>query len=327
MSVLNILFVGSDDVARSIAKKSDSRDVDNYIYKDLKEGGSFSTISILRPKNYPEKPKPFFASLTVSDFGIVEVNNVDAAFGESIVSMASAGIKEGFVIVNPTDGGWVDESQVKGLLDQAGLENWIFIDNDGIVIREKLIDILNKIEPQDESGFVVAVDQAFTVKGVGLVAIGHVQSGKLNKHSDVIFAGSEGSAVARSLQVMDLDVDVANVGDRVGLALRASGPFRDDLLGRGSILADSTDRFEIQKKSNFKLEKAAFQKHDLVEGDVIHLCSDFQFIVGRITNVGNSIDVEWDSPIVINKSSKRNSLIIQLESKPRIMGSAKINAA
>ena len=39
MSVLNILFVGSDEVARSIAKKSDSRDVDNYIYKDLKEEG------------------------------------------------------------------------------------------------------------------------------------------------------------------------------------------------------------------------------------------------------------------------------------------------
>mgnify|MGYP006121537807 CR=1 FL=1 len=57
MSVLNILFVGSDDVASSIAKKSDSRDVDNYIYKDLKSDGSFSTISILRPNNYPEKPK------------------------------------------------------------------------------------------------------------------------------------------------------------------------------------------------------------------------------------------------------------------------------
>ncbi|RZD37835.1 MAG: hypothetical protein CXT75_03265 [Methanobacteriota archaeon] len=325
MSVLNILFVGSDEVARSIAKKSDSRDVDNYIYKDLKEDSSFSTISILRPMNYPDKPKPFFASLTVSDFGIIEINNIDAAFGETIVSMACAGIKEGFVIVNPAKGGWVDDSQVKSLLNQAGLENWVFIENDGIVIREKLITILNKIKPQNEPGFVVAVDQAFTVKGVGLVAIGHVQSGTLNKHNEVVFAGSEGSAVARSLQVMDLDVDVANVGDRVGLALRANGSFRDDLLGRGSILADSTDRFEIQMKSSFKLEKATFQKHELVDGDVIHLCADFQFIVGRVTNIGNVIDVEWDSPIVINKSSKRNSLIIQLESNPRIMGSAKIN--
>ena len=323
MSVLNILFVGSDEVARSIAKKSDSRDVDNYIYKDLKEDSSFSTISIIRPINYPDKPKPFFASLTVSDFGIIEINKIDAAFGEAIVSMACAGIKDGFVIVNPTEGEWVDDSQVKTLLQQAGLSNWKFIENEGIIIREKLITILNKIKPQDEPGFVVAVDQAFTVKGVGLVAIGHVQSGTLNKHSEVIFAGSEGSAVARSLQVMDLDVDVANVGDRVGLALRAGGSFRDDLLGRGSILADTTDRFEIQKKSNFKMEKAAFQKHDLVDGDVIHLCADFQFIVGRVVNVGNVIDVEWDSPIVINKSSKRNPLIVQLEANPRIMGFAK----
>ena len=84
MSVLNILFVGSDEVARSIAKKSDSRDVDNYVYKDLKEDGLFSTISILRPNNYPDKPKPFFTSLTVSDYGLIEVNKVDGSFGEAI---------------------------------------------------------------------------------------------------------------------------------------------------------------------------------------------------------------------------------------------------
>ena len=64
------------------------------------------------------------------------------------------------------------------------------------------------IEAKDENGFVVAVDQAFTVKGVGLVAVGHVRSGRVNKHDDVVFAGSDGNAIARSLQVMDLDVEV-----------------------------------------------------------------------------------------------------------------------
>ena len=323
MSVLNILFVGSDEVARSIAKKSDSRDVDNYVYKDLKEGGDFSTISILRPNNYPDKPKPFFTALTVSDFGIVEVNKVDSSFGEVIVSMASAGIEEGFVVVNPSEGEWVDDSQVKTLLQQAGLSNWKFIENDGVLIREKLISVLNQIEPNDEDGFVVAIDQAFTVKGVGLVAVGHVQSGKINKHDNVIFAGSEGNAIARSLQVMDLDVDIANLGDRVGLALRTAGAFREDLLGKGSILADSDARFEVQKKSEFEITKAAFQKNDLVKGDVVHFCSDLQFTVGRITKINGKISIEWDSPIVLNKTSKRNPLIVQLEAKPRIIGSAR----
>ena len=320
MSVLNILFVGSDDVARSIAKKSDSRDVDNYIYKDLKEDSSFSTISILRPNNYPEKPKPFFTALTVSDFGIIEVVKIDASFGEIIVSMACAGIKDGLIIINPSEGEWIDNAQVKALLQQAGLSNWEFVENDGVVIREKLIRVLNKIEPKDEDGFVVAVDQAFTVKGVGLVAVGHVQSGKVNKHDNVFFAGSEGSAIARSLQVMDLDVDVANIGDRVGLALRTTGAFREDLLGKGSILADSEERFEIQAESQFDLNVAAFQKNRLAVGDVVHFCSDLQFVVGRITETKEKIQIEWDFPIALNKTSKRNPLIIQLEAKPRIMG-------
>ena len=323
MSVLNILFVGSDEIARSIAKKSDSRDVDNYIYKDLKEGGLFSTISILRPNNYPDKPKPFFTSLTVSDFGIIEVSKVDSSFGEVIVSMASAGIKDGLVIINPSEGEWVDDSQVKTLLQQAGLSNWDFIENDGILIREKLIEVLNQIKPNEDDGFVVAVDQAFTVKGVGLVAIGHVQSGKVNKHDELILAGSEGNAIARSLQVMDLDVDVANVGDRVGLAMRTAGPFREDLLGKGSILADSNERFAVESKSKFELDKAAFQKNDLAKGDVVHLCCDLQFVVGRISEIGDCVHIDWDFPIALNKSSKRNPLIVQLEANPRIMGFAK----
>jgi len=325
MSVLNILFVGSDEVARSIAKKSDSRDVDNYIYKDLKEEGLFSTISILRPNNYPDKPKPFFTSLTVSDFGIIEVNKVDGVFGEVVVSMASAGIKEGLVILNASEGEWVDDSQVKASLQQAGLSNWEFIENDGVVIREKLTGVLNQIKPNDEDGFVVAVDQSFTVKGVGLVAIGHVQSGKVNKHDELIMAGSEGNAIARSLQVMDMDVEVANLGDRVGLAMRTVGPFREDLLGKGSILADSNERFVVESKSTFELNKAAFQKSNLSKGDVIHLCCDLQFVVGRVSEVSDFIHIDWDFPIVLNKASKRNPLIVQLEANPRIMGSAKFN--
>ena len=211
------------------------------------------------------------------------------------------------------------------MLQQAGLSNWEFIENDGLLIREKLIEVLNQIEPNDAEGFVVAVDQAFTVKGVGLVAIGHVQSGKVNKHDELILAGSEGNAIARSLQVMDLDVDVANVGDRVGLAMRTAGPFREDLLGKGSILADSNERFTVESKSKFKLDKAAFQKNDLAKGDVVHFCSDLQFTVGRISKVNDSIHIDWDFPIVLNGLSNRNPLIVQLEATPRIMGFAGFN--
>jgi selenocysteine-specific translation elongation factor len=122
---------------------------------------------------------------------------------------------------------------------------------------------------------------------------------------------------------MDLDVDVANVGDRVGLAMRTAGPFREDLLGKGSILADSNERFIVESKSKFDLDKAAFQKNELAAGDVVHLCSDLQFVVGRISEVSDCVYIDWDFPIVLNNSSTRNPLIIQLEANPRIMGFAK----
>ena len=73
------------------------------------------------------------------------------------------------------------------------------------------------------------------------------------------------------------------------------------------------------------IRKHAFQKNELAAGDVVHLCSDLQFIVGRISEVSNFIHIDWDFPIVLNKSSKRNPLIVQLEANPRIMGSAKFN--
>jgi len=52
----------------------------------------------------------------------------------------------------------------------------------------------------------------------------------------------------------------------------------------------------------------------------VHFCSDLQFVVGRITENNEELKIEWDFPIVLNKSSQRNPLIVQLEAKPRIMG-------
>jgi selenocysteine-specific translation elongation factor len=107
------------------------------------------------------------------------------------------------------------------------------------------------------------------------------------------------------------------------LALRTAGAFREDLIGKGSILADSDKRFEVQTKSDFELNKATFQKNDLVVGDVVHFCSDLQFIVGRISEINGKVIIEWDFPIVLNKNSNRNPLIVQLEATPRIMGFAR----
>ena len=80
---------------------------------------------------------------------------------------------------------------------------------------------------------------------------------------------------------------------------------------------------ELHKRSKVELEVSPFQKRILVEGDVVHASVDLQFVVGRIQSVsGSSIEVEWESPLFIRRESPEPTVLSQLDSKPRIMGSA-----
>ena len=112
------------------------------------------------------------------------------------------------------------------MLDQAGLSGWEIMegDIDEHETREWLFgvhDELSKSAPDaSSSSLILPIDQHFNVKGVGLVAIGYVQSGMLSKHDEVEVLPASDVGVVRSLQVMDDDVEVAYSGDRVGVALR-----------------------------------------------------------------------------------------------------------
>ena len=64
----------------------------------------------------------------------------------------------------------------------------------------------------------VPIDQHFNVKGIGLVAIGYVQSGSVSVHDELHLLPAEGPGTVKSLQVMDDDVSEAVAGDRVGIA-------------------------------------------------------------------------------------------------------------
>ena len=105
--VLNVAFVGSENLARSIAKKGDVRDIESYVFKEEKNGIT-QIISLLRPLKHPEKIRPLLSVLNVAKVGIIEVSKVDSSLGEICVAFGCAGIKKGLVIINAETGGWVD---------------------------------------------------------------------------------------------------------------------------------------------------------------------------------------------------------------------------
>jgi selenocysteine-specific translation elongation factor len=178
---------------------------------------------------------------------------------------------------------------------------------------------MDNIENQ-KSSLILPVDQFFNVKGVGLVAIGYVQSGSVSKHDSIQVLPADENGIVRSLQVMDDDVDIAVSGDRVGLAIRN---LREEALHRGCMIVHN-DSNVLNKNisSTFTLNKAPFQKRVLQIGDVIHAAVDMQFIVGRIKNIEDSkLTVDWEIPLWTRKKFSPPIIITQLDAGPmRIIG-------
>ncbi len=323
MSVLNVTFLGSEMLAKEIGKTSDSRDVESYVYKETNETG-VNILSLVRPVTYPERMKPLTSALTLGDFVVLEVKSIDAKFGELLVACSCSGIADGIIIPNPDDGEWIDESQLEALVKQAGLENWPIKKLDALALREVLLEYLSKKEKEligrIDNPFVIAVDQFFNVKGVGLVAIGGVRSGCVNKHDSLKILPSNGTGIVRSLQVMDDDVDQAKAGDRVGIALRNAD---ENSLTQGSLIVkdDDNDSVEVHNKTELNFISSAFARYTPTVGGILHVAIDLQFVVGRIESADEkTIVVKWESPLMVRKHGTSHLLICQLDAKPRIIG-------
>jgi selenocysteine-specific translation elongation factor len=336
MPVLNIAAVMSDDLARNVAKPSDQRDVHTYVHKETGPEGA-RILSIIRPAKFPERLRPLLNALSVGRVGLIEVNAINAALGETLVAFASAGIARGLAVIRNPEGGWIDEHQVRSLFSQAGLEQWTFESDDGIHLREKLYALMDELKEslaqEARRGLVLPVDQHFNVRGIGLVAIGYVQAGTVKQHDEILMLPAKGGGTAKSLQVMDDDVSMASAGDRVGLALRNA---QESHLTGGTIIVHppiddartNTHRpaaLEAHASSNVDLTPSPFQRRALQVGDVVHVSVDLQFVVGRVVDgEGRSLVVEWEHPVLVRTESPPTAVIAQLDSNPRIVGAARL---
>ena len=150
MPVLNVAFVGTEELARKLGKKGDVRDIESYVYKET-VGDDVRILSLLRPLRHPERLRPLLSVLNVAKAGIVEITAVDAALGEVLVAFGAARIHNGHAIISPKNGEWIDADQVKMILSQAGLETWTMHEAvpDEHTLRESL---LSNVEVDEQKG-------------------------------------------------------------------------------------------------------------------------------------------------------------------------------
>ncbi|HLN89081.1 MAG TPA: EF-Tu/IF-2/RF-3 family GTPase, partial [Candidatus Binatia bacterium] len=167
---------------------------------------------------------------------------------------------------------------------------------------------------------------SFNVRGVGVVILGVVVYGVVQKHATLnVFPGTK-TAQVRSVQKHDEEFDVAGEGDRVGLALKN---VEVEEVDRGTVLtSDPSIKTSITMQTQAALVK--YWQTPIKQGMVMHVGHWTQFITAKIdavTDAGDwkkpTLSLTLDKPLVHRPNDK--AVLMYLEgSKLRVAGTIQL---
>lgn len=285
MSNITIAVIGPEGYAAELGKKGTSSDITFY---NLKKGEH--TLTFLEPTRYPDRLASLFYTVSLASRAILVVDEITAAFGECVIMLDCAGIRDGLIVLR----NYITAEQIAPLIRGTVVEHYVPVPDDRMKIREQLVADVEAIrEPADvpEQG-AVPVDHFFPVKGIGVVVLGEVVGGCITRHETLRVHPTKKTAILRSIQKHDDDAEYAVPGDRVGLALKG---IEVEDLDRGYVLSASP-----QITSSVTLHGRAslvrYWPSPLREGMVLHAGHWMQFVPARVAYVDNSGD--WRKPLI-----------------------------
>ncbi len=300
-----LLAYTDEDLLKNIAKHGSETDIRYYNRKSGED-----VFTFLYPSRFPERIVPLALAASVSDAAMVDVSSIDRNLGEVLVTLESFNIEKGIFIGD-------DENlrKIKMFVRNTPMENYTFAGKN----LEAILEFLRALGERNVEGEgYVVVDQSFSVKGVGTVALGFVKAGGIKKHQELrIFPGQKSTEI-KSIQMQDVDVETAPVGARVGLALRGVEP---EDVERGSILA-SHERFMTASSIRLRVKRSQAVKEDLYNGAKVQLYSNMGKYAATVSDISSSIvllDLEQEIAVTDD-----HYVIGQQEKMPRIYGGGKI---
>ncbi len=319
MGNITVAVIGVLGYSAGLGKKGTSTDITFY---NIKKGED--TVTLIEPERYPERLAPLFYTVSLSKEAVVVVDQIDATFGECLVMLQSANIQKGYFILR----NYIPKEKIGPLIKGTNLEKYEFLSDDPTVLRERLLtEAANQKPAEIPVGAVAAfgtvpVDHAFNVKGVGVVVLGVVTNGLIQKHASLnVFPGGKAAQV-RSIQKHDDEFDVAGEGDRVGLALK-NVDVED--LDRGTVLTnDSSIKTASKMETHASIVK--YWQMPIKPGMVMHVGHWTQFITVKIEAIVEGGDpkkpaltLSFEKPLVYRPND--TAVLMYLEgAKLRVAG-------
>jgi selenocysteine-specific translation elongation factor len=286
MGNITVAILGPVDYGSNLAKKGTSTDITLY---NLKKGED--TVTFIEPTRYPERLAPLFYACALAKKAIIIVDEINATFGEQLVMLQCSNIKSGYIILR----NYVPKEKIEALIKGTSLEKFEIIADDPNVLREKLLLEASQQKPIDvqtgqQAIGSVPVDHAFNVKGVGVVILGIVVYGVVQKHATLNVLPVIKTALVRSIQKHDEEFDLAWEGDRVGLALKNVDV---ESLDRGTVLTNDP-AIKTSTTLNTQAALVKYWQTPIKPGMVMHVGHWTQFITAKVDAVSDSGD--WKKP-------------------------------
>ncbi len=314
MPNLNVAIVGSLEYSKNFGKKSTDTDITFY---DAKKGET--TLSILEPSRYPEKLSSLFYASSFGDYTFFVVDKLDQYFGEVLLMLDAVGAKNGAIVLR----NYITPDHVTKFIKGTVVERYNVKQDDPIILRDELFTLAEKPKSMVHLDFgTIVVDHAFTVKGIGTVALGVVREGTINKHDVLKTFPGNSKAEVRSIQKHDDDFDIAETGDRVGIALKG---IEIEDLPRGTVLTNN----KAIKNSQIITAEARLNPFWSITpyiGMVIQIGNWMQFNLARVSKAEPTQDtrkieltLELDKPLT-HKTGDTAALMYVDGGKLRVMG-------
>ena len=314
MGNITVALLGAIDYGSNLAKKGTSTDITLY---NLKKGDD--TVTFIEPTRYPERLAPLFYACALAKSALIVVDELNASFGEQLVMLQCSNIQSGYFVLR----NFIPKEKIEPLLKGTNLEKFDFISDDPNLIREKLLVKAAQQNPSEAQTIgTVPVDHAFNVKGIGVVVLGIVVNGVVQKHATLNVLPATKTAQVRSIQKHDDEFAVAGEGDRVGLALKNVAV---EDLDRGTVLTnDPTIKTTTKLQTQASLVK--YWQTPIKQGMVMHVGHWTQFVSAKVEAVSENSDLKkldltlmLDKPLVYLPGGK--AVLMYLEgAKLRVAG-------
>jgi hypothetical protein len=295
----------------SIAKKSEAEGIS--VFHRVEGGHRFS---LLDTSDYPDRVQGYARIASISDHALYlfpKSGRLSAPDGELAVLLGSLGLPGTLELM---DGSATPETAASALRGTTVASYRV----EERVSASSAIDLSYAGPRRDwpSKGSLVYIDRAFSVKGVGTVALGFVLAGSVSVHDQLrAVPGPDGPRIdVKGIQINDVDVESAGRGIRVGLSLR--GVEAKDL-DNSHWLDDGS--FGLTDRPAFRLAKSPFYKQEVIGRD-LHIQLPGEMLPASLSDGGPGL-VRVSLPVPVPVWEGMRAAIIDLNGKAlRVAGGA-----